>query len=65
MVIRESFLLEIWCGICWQYKQTIRTKIAFPANSRKFSPSKVFRYTVTRPWQVNIMLLWQDDLLRN
>ena len=54
MVVRENFLCEIWgCGILWgntseQSANVLSAKIMFLTNSRKISPSKVSRYTVSR-----------------
>ena len=52
VAVCESFLHEIWrCGILWrgtskQSTKVCSTKIIFFTDSRKFSPSKVSRYTV-------------------
>ena len=51
-VVCKSFLHKIWgCGILWQYRQAIHESFLcknciFFNNSLKFSPLKVFRYTV-------------------
>ena len=52
MTIRESFLRKIWGrGVLWhsrneQFAKVFSTKIVFFTDLRKFSPSKVFCYTV-------------------
>ena len=51
MATWESLLPEIWgCSILWKHKRTIHEsflyKIVFSNNWLKFSPSKVFHYTV-------------------
>ena len=52
MSICESFLHKIWgccffwCGKSEQATKVFSTKIIFFTNSHKFSPSKVFLYTV-------------------
>ena len=52
VAICKSFLREIWgCGIHWRHKQAIYESflyenIVFFTNLLKFSPLKVFRYTI-------------------
>ena len=54
VAICDSFLCEIWeCGVFRHSKseQSVKvfsTKIVFFTNSRKFSPSKVYRYMVPK-----------------
>ena len=51
VAVRESLLCEIlWHSVLWckQFAKGFSTKIGIFTNSRKFSPLKVFRYTVSR-----------------
>ena len=52
VVIRESFLREIWgCGILWHGNpRKFSLWKSFFTNSQKFSPSKVSRYAVIELW---------------
>ena len=65
MAIRESFLRKICgCGFLWhskseQFAKVLSVKIVFFINPRKFSPSKVFRYTV------HCMGVYQTAVLSN
>ena len=57
--IHESFLCEIWGCATTTYdcfKQSVKVfsaKFSLPTDPRKFSPSKVFRYTVTHLRKLN------------
>ena len=54
-VVLWKFLCKIWeRGVLWRSKseqsaKVVFAKIVFFTNSRKFSPSKVSRYTVSNP----------------